>query len=228
MTGQPALILSMEMGDTELADRLIANAGRVPLSAVLAGDMEGENGDRIMTAVGKLHDIPLIIDEQGGLTMFDVASKARSVKRKHGLSLLVVDYLQLMSGDGDNRNSQIEQITRGMKALAKELRVPIVLLSQLSRKCEERTNRRPIPSDLRESGAIEQDADIICFVYRDEVYSPDSPDKGTAEIIVAKNRQGAICTVRLAYIGDQTRFEQLSHSWQPAEVDRPMKKGRGF
>ena len=228
MTGQPALVLSMEMGDTELADRLIANAGRVPLSAVLAGDMEGENGDRIMTAVGKLHDIPLIIDEQGGLTMFDVASKARSVKRKHGLSLLVVDYLQLMSGDGDNRNSQIEQITRGMKALAKELRVPIVLLSQLSRKCEERTNRRPIPSDLRESGAIEQDADIIVFVYRDEVYSPDSPDKGTAEIIIGKNRQGAIGTVRLAYIGDQTRFEQLAHGWQPAEREQQMRKGRGF
>ncbi len=224
----PALILSMEMGDTELADRLIANAGRVALSAVLAGDMEGDNGDRIMTAVSKLHDLPLIIDEQGGLTMFDVASKARSVKRKHGLSLLVVDYLQLMSGDGDTRNSQIEQITRGMKSLAKELQIPIVLLSQLSRKCEERTNRRPIPSDLRESGAIEQDADVILMVYRDEVYSPDSPDKGTAELIVSKNRQGAIGTVRLAYIGDQTRFEQLSHGWQPAEVERPMKKGRGF
>lgn len=224
----PALILSMEMGDTELADRLIANAGRVALSAVLAGDMEGDNGDRIMTAVSKLHDLPLIIDEQGGLTMFDVASKARSVKRKHGLSLMVVDYLQLMSGDGDTRNSQIEQITRGMKSLAKELQIPIVLLSQLSRKCEERTNRRPIPSDLRESGAIEQDADVILMVYRDEVYSPDSPDKGTAELIVSKNRQGAIGTVRLAYIGDQTRFEQLSHGWQPAEVERPMKKWRGF
>ncbi len=224
----PALILSMEMGDTELADRLIANAGRVALSAVLAGDMEGDNGDRIMTAVSKLHDLPLIIDEQGGLTMFDVASKARSVKRKHGLSLMVVDYLQLMSGDGDTRNSQIEQITRGMKSLAKELQIPIVLLSQLSRKCEERTNRRPIPSDLRESGAIEQDADVILMVYRDEVYSPDSPDKGTAELIVAKNRQGAIGTVRLAYIGDQTRFEQLSHGWQPAEVERTTKKGRGF
>ena len=228
MERHPALILSMEMGDTELADRLIANAGRVALSAVLAGDMEGDNGDRIMTAVSKLHDLPLIIDEQGGLTMFDVASKARSVKRKHGLSLMVVDYLQLMSGDGDTRNSQIEQITRGMKSLAKELQIPIVLLSQLSRKCEERTNRRPIPSDLRESGAIEQDADVILMVYRDEVYSPDSPDKGTAELIVAKNRQGAIGTVRLAYIGDQTRFEQLAHGWQPAEVDRPMKKGRGF
>lgn len=228
MTHQPALILSMEMGDTELADRLIANAGRVALSAVLAGDMEGDNGDRIMVGVGKLHDLPLIIDEQGGLTMFDVASKARSVKRKHGLSLLVVDYLQLMSGDGDNRNSQIEQITRGMKSLAKELQIPIMLLSQLSRKCEERTNRRPIPSDLRESGAIEQDADVILMVYRDEVYNPDSPDKGTAELIVAKNRQGAIGTVRLAYIGDQTRFETLAHGWQPAETDRPAKRGRGF
>lgn len=227
-SGSPVLLLSMEMSDTELADRLISNAGHVPLDAVLRGDMAGENGDRIMSAVQRLHDIPLVIDDQGGLTLFDVASKARSVKRKHGLSLLVIDYLQLMSGDGDNRNQQIEQITRGLKALAKELDMPVIALSQLSRKVEERTNRRPINSDLRESGAIEQDADAIVFVYRDEQYNQDTPDKGTAEIIIGKNRQGATGTVRLGYIGDQTRFVELAHGWAPAEVVQMPRKRRGL
>lgn len=227
--GTPALVCSMEMADTELADRLIANVGRVPLDAVLRGDMAGENGDRIMSAVHQLHDLPMIIDEQGGLTLFDVASKARSTKRKHGLGLLVVDYLQLMDGDGDSRNQQIEQITRGLKALGKELGIPIIALSQLSRKCDERTNRRPIPSDLRESGAIEQDADVILFVYRDEIYNPDSPDKGTAELIVGKNRQGSTGTLRLGYIGEQTRFVPLAHGWAPAVVEQPQpKRRRGF
>lgn len=226
LTGVPTLFLSMEMADTELADRMIAIAGRVPLDDILAGNMEGEAGDRILAGTARLHELPLIIDEQGGLSLFDIATKARSVRRQHGLGLIVVDYLQLASGDGKNRNSELEVITRGLKALAKELQIPVIALSQLSRKCEERTNRRPIPSDLRESGAIEQDADIIMFVYRDDEYNQNSPDAGTAEIIVAKNRQGATGMARLAYIANQTRFASLGHDWRPAVVDVPFAAKR--
>lgn len=228
--GVPTLFLSMEMADTELADRMIAAAGRVPLDDILAGNMAGDTGDRIFAGTAMLHELPMVIDEQGGLSLLEIASKARSVKRLHGLGLLVVDYIQLTAGDGKNRNSEIEVITRGLKSLAKELQIPVIALSQLSRKCEERTNRRPLPSDLRESGAIEQDADVILFVYRDEVYSPDGPDAGTAEIIVAKNRQGATGMARLAYIANQTRFATLAHDWRPAAVDRPFaqKKQRGL
>lgn len=226
--GHTALVLSMEMSDAELTDRLISLAGNVALSSVLAGDMAGESGDRILYGVQRLRDLPLVIDDQGSLTLFDVATKARSVKRKYGLSLLVVDYLQLMQGDGDNRNQQIEQISRGLKGLAKELQIPVIALSQLSRKCEERTNKRPLPSDLRESGSLEQDADVILMVYRNEQYDENSPDKGTAEIGVAKNRQGQTGMVRLMFRGHTTSFADLAHGWQPAyrEQQKPARKGR--
>ena len=229
-SGVPTLFLSMEMGDTELADRLIAIAGRVPLDDILAGNMEGDVGDRIVAGTARLHELPLAIDEQGGLSFFDIASKARSVRRQHGLGLLIIDYLQLASGDGDTRNSQIEGITRGLKALAKELQIPIIVLSQLNRKVEERPNKRPMLSDLRESGAIEQDADIVLMCYRDEYYNQSSPDAGTAEIIVAKNRQGSTGMARLAYIAPQTRFETLDSTWRPAPVEQPFaqKNRKGF
>lgn len=225
---QTALVLSMEMSDAELTDRLISLAGNVALSEVLAGNMAGESGDRILYGVQRLRDLPLVIDDQGSLTLFDVATKARSVKRKHGLSLLVVDYLQLMQGEGDNRNQQIEQISRGLKGLAKELQIPVIALSQLSRKCEERTNKRPLPSDLRESGSLEQDADVILMVYRDEQYDENSPDKGTAEIGVAKNRQGSTGMVRLMFKGHTTSFADLAHGWQPEyrEEKKPARRGR--
>lgn len=228
--GVPTLFMSMEMGDTELADRLIAIAGHVALDEILAGNMGGEAGDRIIAGTARLNDLPLVIDEQGGLTFFDIASKARSVKRQHGLGLLIIDYLQLASGEGDTRNNQIEGITRGLKALAKELEIPIIALSQLSRACEARPNKRPMLSDLRESGAIEQDADAVLMCYRDDYYSPDSPDAGTAEVIVAKNRQGATGMARLAYVANQTRFATLDQDWRPIAVDRPFaqKKRRGF
>ena len=229
--GVPALFLSMEMSDTELADRLIAVAGRVPLDAVLSGDMSGDAGGRIMAGVSRLHEMPLVLDEQGGLSVFDICTKARSVKRRHGLGLLVVDYIQLCSGEGETRNGQIEAITRGLKALAKELGIPVLALSQLSRNCENRPNKRPMLSDLRESGAIEQDADVVLMCYRDEYYNPESPDAGTAEIIVAKNRQGGAGMARLAYIAPQTRFETLAADWRPAAEDRPFaqkRQRRGF
>lgn len=227
MDDVPALVLSMEMSELELADRLVANAGNVDLDRVIAGDLRGENGERMMAGMGRLSQIPLVIDDQGGLSLFDVAAKARSVKRKHGLGLLVIDYLQLMRGDGSNRNAEIECITRGLKALAKELSIPIICLSQLSRKCEERPNKRPMPSDLRDSGAVEQDADVIAFVYRDEIYNPDTPDKGTAEIIVGKNRQGKTGMARLAFLGERCKFGSLSPDWTPAYApkQKPAEKG---
>lgn len=227
-SGQTAGLLSMEMSDQELTDRMIAQVGSVSLHDVVTGNLSGDAGERMLYAVDRLRDLPVVIDDQGGLTLFDVVSKARSIRRRHGLGLLVVDYLQLMSGDGDNRNAQLEPITRGLKALAKELDIPVIVLSQLSRKCEDRPNRRPVMSDLRDSGAIEQDADVILFVYRDEVYHPDSPDKGTAEIVIGKNRQGSTGVVRLAYRGACTQFADLSLDWQPAFREGATKKRRGF
>jgi replicative DNA helicase len=219
----------MEMSEQEIADRLISQSGSVYLSDVMAGKLTGDSGTMIVEALAKLRRLPLVIDDQGGLNLFDVASKARSVKRKHGLSLLVIDYLQLMSSTGDsreNRNNQLEQITRGMKALAKELGIPIIILSQLNRELEKRPNKRPQMSDLRDSGAIEQDADVILFVYRDEMYNPDSPDKGTAEIVIGKNRQGRTGMVRLCFQGYFTRFMNLSHDWAPTARSEPTKSRR--
>lgn len=228
-TGKKVLLLSMEMTELELFDRLVASYGRVPLQKVIEGDMSGEYGDGIIVGFNRCKDLPLWVDDQSALSLFDVGSKARSVKRQHGLDLLIVDYLQLMSGEGQNRNHEIEVISRGLKALAKELEIPVICLSQLSRKCEENANKRPMASHLRESGAIEQDADVIMMVYRDEIYDHDSPDKGTAEIIVVKNRQGSTGTVRLAYIGKFTRFESLDPNWSPERREQPAKKfKRGF
>ncbi len=225
----PTLFMSMEMSDTELVDRMLASSSRVPLTSVLTGSLNDDGWTKISAGMGKLHSLPLFIDEQGGLTLFDIASKARSVKRKHGLGLLVIDYLQLATGDGDSRNQEIERISRGLKALAKELEIPVIVLSQLSRKVEERTNKRPMLSDLRDSGAIEQDADAVMMCYRDEYYNADSPDRGTAEIIIAKNRQGAPGTARLAYIADQTRFANLDPWWTPAATEqRTGKSKRGI
>lgn len=222
--GKTVAILSLEMSDAELTDRLISSIGGVPLEEVLKGTMDGDEGMMILSASQRLIEMPIYIDDQGSLTAFDVASKARSIKRKHGLDLLVIDYLQLMVGVGDNRNQEIEGITRAMKALAKELNIPIILLSQLSRKCEERTNKRPMMSDLRESGAIEQDADVILMVYRDEKYNPDSPYRGTAEILIEKQRQGSTGISTLAFQGEKCRFVDLSVDWHPEVVESPKKR----
>ena len=166
----------------------------------------------------------LFLDDQGGLRLLDVRMKAKGVKRKRGLDLLIIDYLQLMDGDGDNRNAQIEGITRGLKALAKELGIGIILLSQLNRKLEERPNKRPMPADLRDSGAIEQDADAVIFLYRDEVYNPDSPDVGICEVNVALCRQGAPGMAALAYIGEQTRFESMARGWIPPKRESKERR----
>jgi replicative DNA helicase len=210
------LLLSMEMPRAQLHDRNIAALGSIPLSHLLRPAMMTQGDwDALSVAAGKIQQLNLYLDDQGGLSLLDVRLKAIGMKRKHGLALLVIDYLQLMEADGDSRNAQIEKITRGLKTLAKELEIGILLLSQLNRDLEKRPDRRPQPSDLRDSGAIEQDADAVIFLYRDEVYNQHTSDKGLCEVNVALCRQGAPGTVALRYVGEQTRFENLSFSWSP-------------
>ncbi|ACT50674.1 MULTISPECIES: replicative DNA helicase [Methylovorus] len=211
-TKLPVAVFSMEMAATQLAARMIGSVGRLDQHRMRNGNLEDEDWVRLTTALGKLNDAPVFIDEGAGLSSFEVRARARRLHRQTGkLGLIVVDYLQLMTGaagrQSENRATEISEISRSLKALAKELDVPVVALSQLNRGLEQRTDKRPVMSDLRESGAIEQDADLILFIYRDEVYNPDSQDKGTAEIIIAKQRNGPIGRVRLTFMGQFTRFE---------------------
>lgn len=205
-----ALVLEMEMPKVQIHDRNTSALARVDLRKLLKPAlMTDEDYARVTVAAQKLSALNLYIDDQAGLRMIDIRTKARAVKRKAGLDLIVIDYLQLMEGEGDNRNEQISGITRAIKTLAKELDVGVVLLSQLNRDLERRQDKRPMPSDLRDSGSIEQDCDAAIFLYNDSVYDPNSPDKGIVEAHLGLNRQGATGTVGLAYIGEQTRFENL-------------------
>ncbi len=206
----PVAIFSMEMGGAQLAMRMIGSVGRLNQHKLRTGKLEDEDWSKLTMALGKLSEAPIHIDETPALTAMEVRARVRRLQRQYGkLGLIVIDYLQLMtgSGQGENRATEISEISRAMKGLAKEMQVPVIALSQLNRSLEQRPNKRPVMSDLRESGAIEQDADLILFIYRDEVYNPDSPDKGTAEIIIGKQRNGPIGTVRLTFLGEYTRFE---------------------
>ncbi len=210
---EPVLVFSMEMPAESLVFRMLSSVGRIDQSRLRNGRLEEEDWPKLTAAVGKLKDRPLFIDDAAGLSPMDLRSRARRIAREHGqLGLIVVDYLQLMQikGYGDNRVGEISEISRSLKTLAREFNCPVVALSQLNRGLEQRPNKRPVMSDLRESGAIEQDADIIAFVYRDEVYNQDTDDKGIAEIIIGKQRNGPIGTVRLSFVGQYTRFENLS------------------
>jgi replicative DNA helicase len=214
-TKLPVAVFSMEMGGTQLAMRMIGSVGRLDQHRMRNGNLEDEDWEKLTTALGKLNEAPIFIDEGAGLSSFDVRARARRLHRQTGkLGLIVIDYLQLMAApagkQGENRATEISEISRSLKALAKELDCPVVALSQLNRSVEQRPDKRPVMSDLRESGAIEQDADVILFIYRDEVYNPDSPDKGTAEIIIAKQRNGPIGRVRLTFMGQHTRFESYA------------------
>jgi replicative DNA helicase len=213
-TGLPVGIFSMEMGGTQLAMRMLASIGRLDSHRVRSGRLTDDEWSRLSFALGKLHEAPIYIDETGGLTPANLRARARRLARQYGgkLGLLVIDYIQLMSSNrqGENRATEVSDISRAIKSLAKELQVPIVALSQLSRKVEERNDKRPMMSDLRESGAIEQDADLILMMYRDEYYKPDTPDKGIAEVIVGKQRNGPTGTVRLTFLGEYTRFENFA------------------
>jgi replicative DNA helicase len=218
-----ALVISLEMNKGQLLDRAMASEGRIPLALVKNGTACQSHGAELSAAAGLLRRAPLYIADRAGSTIGRIRSLARRHKLRYGLDLLMIDYLQLLEGDGGNRTEEVSSISRGCKLLAKELGIPVVLLSQLSRKCEERPNKRPIPSDLRESGAIEQDADVILFVYRDEVYHENTDAKGIAEIIVGKGRDIEMGTVRAAFLGQYNRFENLAAGWKPEPVEQPEK-----
>lgn len=211
-------VFSMEMPGEQLSMRLISSLGRVNSTRLRTGQLKDDDWPRISSAVSLLSKANIHVNDSAGLSPIDLRSQARRLAReKDGLDLIVIDYLQLMqSGESnENRATEISNITRSLKMLAKELEVPVIVLSQLNRSLESRPDKRPVMSDLRESGAIEQDADVIFFIYRDEVYDDESPDKGTAEIIIGKQRNGPIGKVKLAFVGEFTRFETLA----PAEFD---------
>lgn len=224
--GNPVAICSMEMTEIEQLDRFVATLGRVSIEDVTRAKLEGDAGDRIFAAVGQMRELPIVIDEEAGLSVQQVMSKARQIKRKQGLRLLIVDALGLMEFDSNKAVAELGQITKLLKGFAKEMSIPIVLLCQLSRKVEDRTDKRPIMSDLRDSGAIEQDADVVMMLYRDEYYRPDSPDRGIAECLIRKNRQGKTGVVPLAFIAEQTRFEVLAGEWHPPTAGGGRKPGR--
>ena len=224
--GHTVGIMSMEMTEVEQIDRVVATVGRVALDDVLKGNLAGDSGDRICAAIAQLQEMPLFIDEEPGLSAHQVMSKARQLKRKHNLKLLIVDALGLMQYDANRAVAELGAITKALKGLAKQLSIPIILLCQLSRKCEERNDKRPIMSDLRDSGNIEQDADVVLMLYRDEYYNPDTPDKGIAECLIRKARQGKTGVVPLAFIGEQTRFDNLAHDWRPMDQDDGLRKGK--
>jgi replicative DNA helicase len=206
-------VFSMEMAGTQVAMRMLGSIGRLDQHKLRTGKLSDEDWNRLTTAVGKLHDAPIHIDETPALNALELRARARRLHRQYGtLGMIVVDYLQLMesTSEGENRATEISEISRSLKALAKELKVPVVALSQLNRGLEQRPNKRPLMSDLRESGAIEQDADLILAIYRDEVYNDATPEKGVAEILILKQRNGPIGTARLTFLGEYTRFENYA------------------
>jgi replicative DNA helicase len=211
--GLPVGVFSMEMSGTQLVMRMLGSVGRLDQHKLRTGRLQDEDWQRLTHAVGKLNDAPIHVDETAALNPLELRARARRLHRQYKqLGLIVVDYLQLMSAStqGENRATELSEISRSIKALAKELNCPVVALSQLNRSLEQRPNKRPVMSDLRESGALEQDADVILFIYRDEVYNPETADKGIAEVIIGKQRNGPIGTVRLAFLGEYTRFENLA------------------
>jgi len=210
--GLPVAIFSMEMSSTQLAMRMLGSIARVDQHKMRTGKLNDKEWGDLSDAMAKLHETPLFIDESGALTALEVRARARRLKRQYSkLGLIVIDYLQLMaaSSQGENRATEISEISRSLKAMAKELDVPVVALSQLNRAVDQRPDRRPVMSDLRESGAIEQDADVIMFIYREVVYKPDLPEdqRGLAEVIIGKQRNGPIGTIKLTFLGQHTRFE---------------------
>jgi replicative DNA helicase len=217
--GLPVAVFSMEMGASQLAIRIVGSIGRIDQQRLRTGKLNQEEWPRLTEAIEKLRNISLHIDETPSLTPMELRANARRLARTCGkLGLIVVDYLQLMSGNtsssnGDNRATEIGEISRGLKMLAKELQCPVIALSQLNRSVETRTDKRPMMSDLRESGAIEQDADVIMFIYRDDYYNKDSKEPGVAEIIIGKHRNGPTGTVKLAFLKPLTRFESLASGY---------------
>jgi replicative DNA helicase len=213
-TGRPVLVFSLEMGHNELTQRILSSEARVDSTKMRNGRLTEADWAKIGRAIGRL-EVPLYLDDNPRVTVMEIRAKARRMIARHGgLALIVIDYLQLMSGGGsaENRQLEVSEISRNLKILARELKVPIVALSQLSRNLESRGDKRPMLSDLRESGSLEQDADVVMFLYRDEVYNADSSDKGSAEVIIAKHRSGPIGTRRLVFLAQYTRFDNAARS----------------
>ena len=213
--GLPVAVFSMEMSAAQLAMRMLGSIARVDQHKMRTGRLNDKEWGDLSEAMAKLHETPIYIDEGGALTALEVRARARRLKRQYSkLGLIVIDYLQLMaaSTQGENRATEISEISRSLKAMAKELEVPVIALSQLNRAVDQRPDRRPVMSDLRESGAIEQDADVIMFIYREVVYKPDLPEeqRGIAEVIIGKQRNGPIGTVKLTFLGQHTRFENYA------------------
>jgi replicative DNA helicase len=212
-SGLPVGVFSMEMAATQLVMRMIGSVGKLDQHKLRTGRLHDDDWQRLTHAVGKLNEAPIHIDETAALNPLELRARARRLHRQYKkLGMIVVDYLQLMSASttGENRATELSEISRSMKSLAKELDCPVVALSQLNRSLEQRPSKRPVMSDLRESGALEQDSDLILFIYRDEVYNPETADKGVAEVIIGKQRNGPIGTVKLAFLGEYTRFENLA------------------
>lgn len=219
-TKRPCLVFSLEMPSESIVMRMLSSLGKIDQTRVRSGKLVDDDWSKLSAAVTMLKDLPLYIDDTAALTPQEMRARARQVYREAGdLALIMVDYLQLMrvTGNSEGRTQEISEISRTLKVIAKEFDCPMIALSQLNRSLEQRPNKRPVNSDLRESGAIEQDADIIQFIYRDEVYNEDSPDKGVAEIITGKHRNGPIGTDRLAFIGKYTRFENLAHGYDSGD-----------
>lgn len=226
----PTLIDSLEMTAHQLVIRMLASQGRLNSQRLRMGRLSDEDWAKLVETSSKVQEAPILIDDSGGMTIFEIRSRARRAKRERNIGLLIIDYLQLMSGSDnrENRATEIGTITRGLKTLAKELQIPIIALSQLNRNLENRGNRRPMMSDLRESGDIEQDADTILFLYRDEVYDERSPAKGIAEVIIGKQRNGPTGVVRLTFLAASTKFasyvgpDPFKH-----KPSKPVKEWRG-
>ena len=219
----PVAIFSMEMGGAQLVMRMLGSVGRLDQHVLKTGKLQDEHWGRLNEAVIKLSDAPMFIDETAGLTALELRARARRLARQFNgrLGLIVIDYLQLMESSGrtDNRAAALGEISRSLKSLAKELQVPIIALSQLSRSVEQRTDKRPMMSDLRESGAIEQDADLIMFMYRDEYYNPESQMKGLAECIIGKHRNGPVGKIHLTWMGQFTKFDNAAYVPDMAMVE---------
>lgn len=229
--GKPVAFFSLEMSAESLGQRMIASRARVDLVKLRTADLDDAEWARVTAATGSMRKAPLLVDDAAALTMIDIAARARRMSRTAGgLSLIVVDYLQLINSKGktENRNVEIMKVSQDLKALAKTLRVPVVALSQLSRGVESRPSKRPMMSDLRDSGGIEQDADLVMLMYRDDYYNSDSPEAGTAEIIIAKHRNGPTGSVRAAFNGACCRFDPLAHGWEPRQSEKKQRRPKSM
>ncbi len=209
---QPVVIFSLEMSRHEVVQRFLASEGKVDFQRIRTGSLQEQDWTRLSAALGRLAEAPIFIDDSANVTLMEIRAKCRRIKARHGLGLIIIDYLQLMSSPrrSENRQQEVSELSRSLKILARELEVPVLCASQLNRGVEMRSDKRPLLGDLRESGSIEQDSDLVMFIYRDEVYNPDSEARGEAELIVAKHRNGPTGMVRLAFLNQYTRFAPLA------------------